>query len=121
MGLINLVNITAGSLRDSISFVKEVITQNEKGFQVKQNTVSFTCRCKAEHVNTRDIYRMGQINADTDFKFTIRTPMVNKIEKEHKIQHKKKLYTVVYKEPLYNNRNYTVLYCVEFNGKKNGG
>ena len=114
---INLTKIGAGSLRDSISFVEEKITTNDKGFKVKNLDTSFFCRCKAEHINTREIYRMGQLNLDISFKFTIRKQLGNKIKKGHKIKFKDVLYTITYQEELFNNRNYLVLYCSEFKGK----
>ena len=114
---ISLTTIGAGSLRNSIDFLEEKITINERGFKEKVLETSFSCRCKAEHISTREVYRMGQLNLDISLKFTIRSRLESKIKKEHKIKYKDTLYTVTYKEELYNNRNYLVLYCAEFKGK----
>lgn len=114
---INLTSIGAGSLRHSIDFVKEDIVVNESGFKNKILETSFSCRAKAEHINTREIYRMGQLNVDISLKFTIRTKVANMIEKTHKIKYKNVLYTITYEEEFLNNKNYIVLYCTEFKGK----
>ena len=114
---INLTKIGAGSLRDTIEFIEEKVAVNDKGFKTKSLESSFSCRCKAEHINTREIYRMGQLNLDISFKFTIRKQLEKNINKEHKIKYKDVLYTITYKEELYNNRNYLVLYCAEFKNK----
>lgn len=114
---ISLTTIGAGSLKDSISFVEEKININDKGFKEKYLETFFSCRCKAEHINTREVYRMGQLNLDISMKFTIRKQLESKIKKNMKIKYKDILYTVTYPEEHSRNRNYLVLYCAEFKGK----
>lgn len=113
---ISLTTIGAGSLRDSISFVNEKIIINDKGFKEKSLETFFSCRCKAEHINTREVYRMGQLNLDISMKFTIRSRLEDNIKKGIKIKFKDVLYTITYPE-IHPNRNYLVLYCTEFKGK----
>lgn len=113
---IPLNRITAGALRHKIEFIEEKIKINDKGFKETTLETSFILRCKAENLNTREMYRLGQVNLETNIKFIVRN-VKDKINSKHKIKFKDNLYTVTYIEDIFTNPNFIIIYASEIKGK----
>lgn len=108
--------MNAGSLKNKITIIEEVVTINDSGF--KESTIKEigTFRCKAEFLNTREIYRMEKINLKVSIKFTIRN-IRSKLNEKQIIKFNGEEYDITYIEEVFDNSNYITIFSNKVRGK----
>lgn len=105
-----------GDLKNKISIIEEVVTISDSGFKNLEVNEIGSFRCKAEFLNTKEIYRLEKINLKVGIKFTIRN-IRNKLNEKQKIIFKGEEYTITYFEEVFNNSNYLTIYANKIKGK----
>ena len=108
--------MNAGELKNKISIVEEIVEISDSGFKVPTLKEVGTFRCKAEFLNTREIYRMEQINLKVSIKFTIRN-VRQKLNEKQIIKFRGEDYNITYFEEVFDNSNYITIYCNKISGK----
>lgn len=108
--------MNAGELRNKIQIIEEQIIITDSGF--KQSTVKQigTFRCKAEFLNSKEVYRMEKINLKVGIKFTIRN-IRSKLNEKQIIIFNGEEYNITYFEEVFNNSNYLTIYSNKIKGK----
>lgn len=106
----------AGDLKNKISIYEEIITVNDSGFKVSTVNKLGDFRCKAEFLNTREVYRLEKINLKVSIKFTLRN-IRDRLNEKQKIDFKGDTYSITYIEEVFDNSNYITIYCNKLTGK----
>lgn len=108
--------MNAGMLKQKIRVYEEETIINDNGF--KENVIKEigTFRCYAEHLSTRERYRLEKLNLTISIKFTIRSKK-DVINERQKIEFNGEIYTINYLEGIFENSNYMTIYCTKFGGK----
>ena len=108
--------MNAGNLRNKICIYEEIVDVNESGFKTSSVQKLGDFRCKAEFLNTREVYRLEKINLKVSIKFTLRN-IREKLNEKQKINFNGESYSITYIEEVFDNSNYITIYCNKISGK----
>lgn len=108
--------MNAGMLKQKIRVYEETTVINENGFKETLTEEVGVFRCYAEHLSTRERYRLEKLNLTISIKFTIRSKK-DVLNERQKIEFEGEVYTINYFEGIYENSNYMTIYCTKFGGK----
>lgn len=100
--------MNAGDLKNKIKIIEEVTTISDSGFKTSETVEIGSFRCKAEFLNTREIYRMEKINLKVSIKFTVRN-IRKKLNEKQIIIFNNEQYNIAYFDEVFDNSKYLTI------------